>query len=200
MLDYGSFVTVIAAGLLVGLLVALIARLVRLRSCRRYPVPWARAPYVWGPDAWVSVRLAYVEQADGILPIGVVRAQNSHASAAIVSVSMGRAPLAPLRWLRDRCASAPLRVRSPKVSRRPRPPQGTLLGAVSGGAVRVWEVPLPCSAPLPVVKVRVDHLGPRTKVFAWALDNALVRGPTTVEAPRRPASDPQPRSSSSWGH
>jgi hypothetical protein len=35
--------------------------------------------------------------------------------------------------------------------------------------VGLWELPLAPSGRPPVVKVRVDQAGPRTKVFNWAL-------------------------------
>ncbi len=117
-------------------------------------------------DAWASVRLTYTDQPDGCFPIGVVRVQNPALLPVIVSASV-RVPLShgrPMRRLRRRPS---LSVRSPKVGRRPRPPEGVLLGAVEGGGVGVWALPVGHWGRLPVVKVRLDQAGPSTRVFAW---------------------------------
>jgi hypothetical protein len=143
-------------------------------------------------DVWASVRLAYVEQADGILPIGVVRVQNPDAGPVIVSVSTRWPRLQFGHWHRYCRARAPLSLRSPRVSRRPRPPEGALLGPVRGGGVAVWELPLARShrghpGQLPIVRVRVDQVGPRTKIFAWAMPSGPAFDARRTAEPRRPA-------------
>jgi hypothetical protein len=190
--DAWSFAVVLVGLFLPVVLVLLvISFFVRHSSRKRYI----------SEDVWASVMLAYVEQADGILPIGVVRVQNPHITPVIVSVSL-HSPRWLFghrhrhiwywhRWYWHRWCRRPLSVRSPKVSRRPRPPEGTVLGAVTGGGVRLWELPLATSANrpdrLPVVRVRLDPVGPCSKVFAWALHKAPVVQAKTSEAgvPRR---------------
>jgi hypothetical protein len=135
-------------------------------------------------DAWASVRLTYTDQADGCFPIGVVRVQNPALLPVIVSASV-RVPLSDGRRRHGRRSRRSLSVRTPKVGRRPRPPEGVLLGAVEGGGVRVWELPLGRWGRLPVVKVRLDQAGPRTRVFAWAVYGSPV-------CPTRPADETRP--------
>jgi hypothetical protein len=142
--------------------VAVVAVLIRRRSPRGYQ----------NDDAWASVRLTYGKQADGVFPVGVVRVQNPAVVPAIVSASVQPARRALDRWRRSRRAKVPLSVRSPKVGRRPRVPEGTVLGAVVGGAARVWELPIGRTGRMPVVRVRVDQGGPRAKVFTWTLDSS----------------------------
>jgi hypothetical protein len=155
--------------------VAVVALLVR-RGGRR-----GRQDY----DAWASVRLTYAKQADGVFPVGVVRVQNPALVPVIVSASVRSARPVFGRRRRRRRAKVRLSVRSPKVGRRPRLPEGTVLGAVAGGAARAWELPVGRCWRLPVVRVRVDQGGSRAKVFTWTLDRSAV--PSLVEA-----EDPRP--------
>jgi hypothetical protein len=135
-------------------------------------------------DAWASVRLTYTKQADGVFPVGVVRVHNPAVVPVIVSASVRSArPVFGRQW-RTRRAKVRLSVRSPKVGRRPRLPEGTLLGAVAGGAARVWELPIGRSGRLPVVRVRVDQGGSRAKVFIWTLDRSPVPAAVEAEDPR----------------
>jgi hypothetical protein len=125
-------------------------------------------------DAWASVRLIHTQQADGCFPVGVVRVQNPALLPVVVSASV-QAPRLSGRWRRRPWARRPVSVRSPKVNRRPQVPKGTLLGAVRGGGVGIWEVPLGSTRHLPMVKVRLDQAGPRTTVFTWAVEGSLKR-------------------------
>jgi hypothetical protein len=134
-------------------------------------------------DAWASVRLTYTEQADGIFPVAVVRVQNPALMPVVVSASVRRARSGFMRTRPRRWARTTLSVRSPGVSRRPRIPEGTLLGTVSGGAVGVWQLPVGSSGRLPAVEVRLDQAGPRTKVFVWGLSGSPAPGATTAEKP-----------------
>ncbi len=175
-------VALAAVAVPIALLLFVITLFVRHRSQRRYI----------DQDVWASVRLAYVEQADGILPVGIVRVQNPDAAPVIVSVSMRSPRLHFGHCHRRRWARAPLSLRSLRVGRRPRLPEGTLLGAVSGGGVGVWQFPLASpgrdrSGRLPVVRVRLDQVGPRTKVFAWVLPKTPAFPARTAVEPRRPA-------------
>ncbi len=122
-------------------------------------------------DAWASVRLAYTEQADGIFPVAIVRVQNPALVPVVVSASVRRARS---RFMRrpGRRARTTLSVRSPKESRRPRLPEGALLGAVGGGAVGVWQLPVGRPGRWRAVEVRLDQAGPRAKVFVWALNTS----------------------------
>ena len=131
-------------------------------------------------DAWASVRLIRTQQADGCFPVGVVRVQNPALLPVVVSASV-RAPRFYSRWRRRPWAHRPLSVQSPKVSRRPHVPEGTLLGTVRGGGVGIWELPLARTGRLPIVKVRLDQAGPRTKVFTWAVDGSLACDPRLSE-------------------
>jgi len=176
--DAWSFgVILMALAVPVALALAVISLTARRSSQKRYV----------DEEVWASVRLAYVEQADGILPVGVVRVQNPDITPVIVSVS-SRSPRLRFghhhhfRWCRR-----PLSVRSPSVRRRPRPPQGTLLGAVTGGAVGVWQFPVGRPDRLRIVRVRLDQVGPRSKVFSWALHKAPATEAKTAQAevPRR---------------
>ncbi len=134
-------------------------------------------------DAWASVRLTYTEQADGIFPVAVVRVQNPALVPVVVSASVRRARARFMRRRHRRWGRTTLSVRSPKVSRRPRVPEGDLLGIVSGGAVGVWQLPVGSSGRLPAVEVRLDQAGPRTKVFVWGLSGSPAPRATTVENP-----------------
>ena len=135
-------------------------------------------------DAWASVRLTYTEQADGLLPVGVVRVQNPAPAPVIVAVCL-RPPRTPWarrgRWAWVR---PPLSLRVPRAGRRPSPWEGTLLGAVDARTVRTWEVPLGGSGRLPVVEVNLHQVGPRTRVFVWALEGTAATGAKVVRDPR----------------
>jgi hypothetical protein len=170
MLDLGWLLGLPAAGLAV-----VIAILVRRGPRLRHQ----------DGDAWASVRLTYAKQADGVFPVGVVRVQNPALVPAIVSASVRPARPVFGRWRHKRRFKARLSVRSPRVGRRPRLPEGMVLGAVAGGAARVWELPVGGLGRLPVVRVRVDQGGARAKVFAWTLDGSRV--PSVVDA-----QDPRP--------
>ena len=136
-------------------------------------------------DAWASVRLSHRRQADGCFPIGVVRVHNPALLPVVVSASV-RARWTLRWWRHSLWACRPLSVRSARVGRRPRPPEEMLLGAVSGGGVGLWELPLATSGRPPVVKVRLDQAGPRARVFNWALCGPLACDTRPAE-PRRPA-------------
>ena len=135
-------------------------------------------------DAWASVRLTHTEQADGLLPVGVVRVQNPAPAPVIVSVSLRPPRTAWARWGRWARARPPLSLRVPRAGQRPRPLEGTLLGAVDARTVRTWEVPLGGSGRLPVVEVSLHQAGRRTRVFVWALEATAAIGPTEVRDPR----------------
>jgi hypothetical protein len=124
-----------------------------------------RAPF--RDDARASVMLRRSHQADGPLPVGVVRVQNAGGSPVIVSVSVHRARQLFALWRLGRPCRAALSVRPLRVKRRPRPPGGTLLGAVSGGSATYWEVPVRDAGPRPVLKVRLDQTGLRSRLFVW---------------------------------
>jgi hypothetical protein len=156
----------------VAVSVVVVARLARRGSRRAH----------FDDDAWASVRLAYAEQADGIFPIAVVRVQNPALVPVVVSASVRRARSRLMRRRRRRSRTT-LSVRSPKLSRRPRVPDGALLGTVSGGAVGVWHLPVGSSGRLPVVEVRLDQAGPRAKVFAWGLSGSLTPATATAAHP-----------------
>lgn len=113
-------------------------------------------------QAWASVMSAYVEQADGNLPVAVVRVQNLSTEPVFIS-----ATTKPRGWAHRRYASGLLKVRSP---RRRTLPEGEVLGVVEAGAVRVWHLALGPGR-LPVVKVRLD---PHTRIFTWALTGSGV--------------------------
>jgi hypothetical protein len=127
-----------------------------------------RAPF--RDDARASVMLRRSHQADGPLPVGVVRVQNAGGSPVIVSVSVHRARQLFALWRLGRPCRAALSVRPLRVKRRPRPPGGTLLGAVSGGSATYWEVPVRDAGPRPVLKVRLDQTGLRSRLFVWRVD------------------------------
>lgn len=128
-------------------------------------------------DAWASVALAYSGPVDGLLPIGVVRVQNPAAAAVIVSVSVSEDRAVFRRRSPLLGAGPPLSVRVLRVGRRLRAPKESILGAVSGGATGLWELPLGEAGSWPVVRVRVDqtaslqafHLetGPRQHRTRW---------------------------------
>jgi hypothetical protein len=121
-------------------------------------------------DARASVMLRRSRQADGPLPVGVVRVQNPGGAPVIVSVSVHRARQLFARPRLGRQYRAALSVRPLRIKRRPQPPGGTLLGAVSGGSASCWEVPVRDAGPRPVLKVRLDQTGLRSRLFVWRMD------------------------------
>ncbi len=135
-------------------------------------------------DAWASVALAYSGPGDGLLPIGVVRVQNPAAAAVIVSVSVGEDRSVFRRRSSLLGAGPPLSVRVLRVGRRLRAPKESILGAVSGGATGLWELPLGEVRSRPVVRVRVDQAGLRSRLFIWRLGraNAAPRGRSMISA------------------
>ncbi len=100
----------------------------------------------------------------------MVRVQNPGGAPVIVSVSVHRARHLFGLWPAGRQYRAALSVRPLRVKRRPRPPGGTLLGAVSGGSASYWEVPVRDAGPRPVLKVRLDQTGLRSRLFVWRMD------------------------------
>ena len=123
-------------------------------------------------DAWASVALAYSGPVDGLLPIGVVRVQNPAAAAVIVSVSVSEDRAVFRRRSPLLGAGPPLSVRVLRVGRRLRAPKESILGAVSGGATGLWELPLGEAGSWPVVRVRVDQTALRSRLFIWRLGRA----------------------------
>jgi hypothetical protein len=148
-----------------------------------------RYGYPWGPTrppardyAWASVAWTHSYQADGWLPIGVVRVYNPATVPVIVSVSVRTDAGFFGRFSLLRGGRSPLYVRALRVGRRLQVAKEPLLGIVNGGATGWWELPLGEAGHAVVLKVRVDQAALCSRLFTWKLGpSAIALAPTPTD-------------------